>query len=173
MSDKNSTFLNWLDNKIYTVLLKSHSVMPVRLAKLVAMYYTDARIRRQYANYVGLEMGEGTFANLGLKVVPNDNEICVHIGDNVSIAPNTTFVAESAPNNGQEIKELDYVKKSLCKKGDITVEDDVWIGASVTILPGVIIGKCAVIGAGAVVVSDVEPYSIYAGVPARKIRSML
>ena len=41
-----------------------------------------------------------------------------------------------------------------------------------TILPGVTIGKCSVIGAGALVIDNVEPYSIYAGVPARKIRDL-
>ena len=40
------------------------------------------------------------------------------------------------------------------------------------ILPGVRIGKCSIIGAGSVVIGDVEPYGVYAGVPARKIRDI-
>ena len=44
--------------------------------------------------------------------------------------------------------------------------------AAVTILPGVHIGRCAVIGAGSVVTGDVEAYHLYAGVPARKIRDI-
>ena len=60
----------------------------------------------------------------------------------------------------------------MIKDEPIIIEDEVWIGANVTILPGVRIGKCSVIGAGSVVTKDVEEYSIYAGVPARKIRQL-
>lgn len=52
------------------------------------------------------------------------------------------------------------------------IKDDVWVGAGVIILSGVTIGECSVIGAGAVVTKDVEPYTIVAGVPARKIRDI-
>lgn len=52
----------------------------------------------------------------------------------------------------------------------ITVEEDVRIGAHVTLLPGVTIGRGSRIGAGSVVTKDVEPYSIVAGNPARFIR---
>lgn len=64
------------------------------------------------------------------------------------------------------------MRDHLTKAADIVVEDEVWIGADVTILPGVHIGRCAVIGAGSVVTGDVEAYHIYAGVPARKIRDI-
>lgn len=50
------------------------------------------------------------------------------------------------------------------------IEDDVWIGARVTVFSGVIIGKGAIIGSGAVVTRDIPPYSIFAGVPARFIK---
>lgn len=53
----------------------------------------------------------------------------------------------------------------------IVIEDDVWIGARVIILPGVRIGRGSVIGAGSVVTHDVAPYSIVGGNPARLIRS--
>ena len=51
-----------------------------------------------------------------------------------------------------------------------TIGNDVWIAAGVNILHSVRIGDGAIIGAGAVVTKDVEPYSIYAGVPAKKIK---
>jgi acetyltransferase-like isoleucine patch superfamily enzyme len=50
------------------------------------------------------------------------------------------------------------------------VEDDVWIGANAVLRQGVRIGRGAVVGAGAVVLRDVAPYTIVAGVPAREIR---
>ena len=52
----------------------------------------------------------------------------------------------------------------------VIIEDDVWIGTRVIILPGIKIGKGSVIGAGSVVTKDVEPYSIVAGNPAKLIR---
>lgn len=53
--------------------------------------------------------------------------------------------------------------------GRIIIEDDVWIGANCVVTPDVRIGKGAIVGAGAVVTHDVEPYSIVAGVPAKEI----
>lgn len=55
-------------------------------------------------------------------------------------------------------------------KGNIIVNDDVWIGDSALILSGVEIGQGAVIAAGAVVTEDVPPYAIVGGVPARVIK---
>jgi len=55
-------------------------------------------------------------------------------------------------------------------KGDTVVGNDVWIGQNAVILPGVHIGDGAIIGANSVVGSDVEPYTIVAGNPAKPIR---
>jgi virginiamycin A acetyltransferase len=55
-------------------------------------------------------------------------------------------------------------------KGDTVVGNDVWIGQSATILPGVHIGDGVIVGLNSVVGSDVEPYSIVAGSPALLVR---
>ena len=60
-------------------------------------------------------------------------------------------------------------------RGDMTfkpivIEDKVWLGANVTILPGVTIGEGAIVAAGAVVTKDVAPRTVVGGVPAREIR---
>ena len=55
-------------------------------------------------------------------------------------------------------------------KGDTIISNDVWIGQNATILPGVHIGDGAIIGANSVVGSDVDPYTIVAGNPAKPIR---
>ena len=52
----------------------------------------------------------------------------------------------------------------------IVIEDDVWIGARVTVLGGVTIGRGAIVAAGAVVTKNVAPYSIVAGVPAKPLK---
>jgi acetyltransferase-like isoleucine patch superfamily enzyme len=51
----------------------------------------------------------------------------------------------------------------------ITIENDVWLGANVTVLPGVTIHEGAIVGAGAVVTKDVPAHTTVAGVPARPI----
>jgi len=59
------------------------------------------------------------------------------------------------------------------KKREIVIEKDAWLGAGVIVLPGVKIGEGAIIGAGAVVTKDVEPFTIVGGVPAKKIGEVL
>lgn len=61
-------------------------------------------------------------------------------------------------------------RDSYVSKGDILIGNDVWIGYRAIILSGVHIGDGAAIGTGAVVTSDVLPYTIVGGVPARPIR---
>ena len=67
-----------------------------------------------------------------------------------------------------QIRDADYKWKGI---GLVTtIENDVWVGYGSTVMGGVTIGEGSIIGAGSLVTKDVEPYSIYAGVPARKIR---
>ena len=73
-----------------------------------------------------------------------------------------TYVAED------KFEETTWIDKN--ERIQIVIGNDVWIGNRVMIMEGVTIGDGAVIGAGAVVTKDVEPYSVYAGVPAKKIR---
>ena len=143
--------------------------MPKRLIKLVANYYTDARIRKLYWGKLGVHMGTNTFPNLGFQSTSNGEEL-VYIGNNVSIAPNVVLITDSCANNGNMINQISYVADKLTRKDKIVIEDEVWIGANVTILPGITIGTCSVIGAGSVVTKDVDPFCIYAGIPAKKIR---
>ena len=168
MTDK----LKQWDEKIWKFLMNTKIPLPKRLGRLAAMYYPDARIRKKYSSYMGIEMGEGSFANLGIQVIPNDHEICVHIGKNVSIAPNVIFLCGTEPNNGVEIKEFPYIAERVSYYSDIVVEDEAWLGAGCILFPGVQVGRCAVIGAGSVLRTDAEPYGVYAGVPARKIRDL-
>lgn len=163
--------LNKIDAAIYNFLDRNVHIMPKRFVKFIAYFYTDSRIRKRYLEKLNVFMGEGTYANLGF--MPVNNSITpIYIGKNVSIAPYVTLIAEASANNGKAINEIEYVKTIITRKASVVIEDDVWIGANVTILPGVRVGTCSVIGAGSVVLNDVESYSIYAGVPARKIRDL-
>ena len=60
--------------------------------------------------------------------------------------------------------ESDY---GIQKAAPITIEDDAYIGVKATILPGIRIGRMATVGANSLVMSDVPPYGVVLGVPAR------
>lgn len=62
------------------------------------------------------------------------------------------------------------MEREALSKGDIVIEDDVWVGENALILSGVTIRQGAIVAAGAVVTKDVEPYSIVAGIPAKIIK---
>jgi maltose O-acetyltransferase len=162
--------LEWLPSALDSV----GEQLPPRWCRWFAMYYPDASVRRFFWARSGVRMGEGTYANYGMKVVsdPTTSEIAVHIGSSVSIAPGVVFVADSAPNNSSFMQSVPYIKEHLTQKAPIVVGDHVWIGANAVIFPGVTIGECSIVGAGSIVRHDVPPWTIVAGVPAKKIRNI-
>lgn len=97
------------------------------------------------------------------------------IGNFVSIAQQVTFLLD-VEHTTTSISTYPFKTKILetgdeaISKGDIIVDDDVWIGYGATILSGVHIGQGAVIAAGAVVTKDVPPYAIVGGIPANVIK---
>lgn len=86
----------------------------------------------------------------------------IEIGDDCQIAP---FVYIVDSNHGIDKSTRINMQPNIAKP--ISICDDVWIGAHAVVLPGVTIGKGAVIAAGAVVNRDVPPYAIVGGVPAK------
>jgi len=99
------------------------------------------------------------------------------IGDNIIIGNNVAIIGKYDHNFEEvgvpirlssQIRNADYKWKGNNLK--VIIEDDVWIGYGTIILSGVKIGQGSIIAAGSLIVKDVEPYSIYAGHPAKKIR---
>lgn len=120
-----------------------------------------------------VEVGKMTYGKLNVVALSDENML--HIGNYCSIGPNVFFLLSSDHHTDYistfpyKVK-LGFQKEEACSKGDIIVDDDVWIGYNVTILSGVHIGQGAVIGAGSIVTKDVPPYAIVCGNPAKIIK---
>lgn len=90
----------------------------------------------------------------------------IEIGNNVSFGPDVLIW--SANHNYNNPNELPYDSKYIRKK--VFIENNVWIGARVSVVPGVVIGEGAVVALGAVVTKDVPPCSVVGGNPARILK---
>lgn len=95
------------------------------------------------------------------------------LGEKVLLGPRVTIITGNHRTDfvGKSIIEVQDSEKRPGDDQDVVIKDGAWLGANVTILKGVTIGEGAVIAAGAVVTGDVEAYSIYGGVPAKKIKN--
>lgn len=92
----------------------------------------------------------------------------IAISSYVMFGPGVTILGGDHEFKNTKIP-MRFVKDNASRQGSISIGRDSWIGANVTILKGVVVGDGAIIAAGAVVNRDVEPFSIVAGVPSRKI----
>lgn len=120
-----------------------------------------------------VEVGIYTYG--GVNVLTYNDEAKLKIGNYCSIASNVTFIL-SADHYVDHISTFPFKVKVLgeklegVSKGNIVVQDDVWIGYGTTVLSGVTIGQGAVVAAGSVVTKDVPAYAIVGGVPAKIIK---
>lgn len=110
-----------------------------------------------------IALGDHVYANTGLTVI---DDTFVTIGSHVMLGPRVTISAASHPVD-PELRRQAY-QYDL----PVVLEENVWVGAGATILPGVTIGKNSVIGAGSVVERDIPPDVVAAGVPCRVLREI-
>ena len=110
-----------------------------------------------------IEVGENFYTNHNCVILDGAKVI---FGDNVFIAPNCIFSTAGHPLDTQQRNQgLEYAYP-------ITVGDNVWFGASVTVLPGVTIGSNTVIGAGSIVKRDIPSGVVAAGNPCQVLRKI-
>lgn len=118
-------------------------------------------------------IGNSTYGDINILTWNNVNKL--RIGSFCSIAPEVTFILD-AEHHLNTISTYPFKAQTLdlgpeaFSKGDIIIEDDVWIGFRATIMSGVHVGQGAVVAAGAVVTKDVPSYAIVGGVPAKVIK---
>lgn len=125
------------------------------MGKRVVVHFRS-EIRAPY----NLELGDGT--------IIGDNAILdarskLKLGMNVNLSSNVSIYTLQH-NHRSPVFDCEF-ERDL----SVTIEDRVWLGSNVLVLPGVRIGEGAVVCAGAVVTKDVEPYSVVAGIPAHKV----
>jgi acetyltransferase-like isoleucine patch superfamily enzyme len=121
--------------------------LPARVT-IYPPFYTDHGLR--------LDLAEGVFINQGCTFLDYAG---IRLGERVMIGPKVTFITSGHP--------VDPAERRLYLTGaPIDVAENVWIGAGATILPGVSIGRDAVIAAGAIVADDVPAESLVAGTKA-------
>lgn len=110
-----------------------------------------------------IEVGKNFFANYNCTIIDTG---MVRIGDNCQFAPNVGIYTAGHPVHPA-------TRNSLYEYGfDITIGDNVWIGANSVVLPGVTIGSNTVIGAGSVVNRSIPEWTVAAGNPCRVIRTI-
>lgn len=133
----------------------------MRIEDRVRLDGTTVRLELVCSGGAELTIGEGTYINYGSNISATRH---VSIGRDCSIGQYAIIM-----DNDYHQAE-DHTQMGIPKP--VVIEDNVWIGARVTVLPGARIGKGSVIGAHAVVKGDIPPYSLAAGVPARVIRHL-
>lgn len=134
--------------------------------------HNNTSVRREF-NQSLVTVGKATYGCIDILAFTDDSKL--YIGNYCSIANDVRFIL-SADHYIDHISTFPFKVMTLgeeseaISKGDIIVDDDVWIGDRTLILSGVHIGQGAVIAAGSVVTKDVPPYSVWGGVPAKHIK---
>jgi acetyltransferase-like isoleucine patch superfamily enzyme len=113
-----------------------------------------------------IRIGGGTFLNLGVQVAAVD---LVDIGQHCMFA-NGCFVTDGNHRFDDPVRPVPW--QGFTTKGPTVIGDNVWCGANVVITSGVTIGERCVIGSNSVVTTDLPPFSIAAGAPARVLRTI-
>jgi galactoside O-acetyltransferase len=147
-----------------TIYAHPQATGEVHLAENVHLYRWS--IIELGAGNGNLSIDANTYLQAGCTLNPFINSIT--IGKNCMIATRCVLMPYQ---HGHTDPQRPMREQNLTSRGDIVIEDDVWLGAQVCVMDGVTIGQGAIIGAGAVVTKDVPPHSLAVGVPARVSRA--
>ena len=120
--------------------------------------------RFRVANPRNVRIGKDCGVNEGVFILGHES---IDIGDNVVLSAGCMLI-----DSGLALEDFATRESPPHVSRPIVIEDGAWIGAGAIILPGVRIGRKAVVGAGSVVTRDVPPGTVVAGNPARVIREL-
>lgn len=121
-------------------------------------------------NYKNISIGNDVF--IGDRAYFFSSISNIIIGNKVMFGPNVTIRGGNHSSHiiGKYLFDYKEEDKLSTDDADVIIEDDVWVGTNSTILKGVIIRKGTIIAAGSLVTKSTEEYSVYGGVPAKKIK---
>lgn len=147
----------------------SERFLAVSLKKFGVQVSLNANIKRglildnTYRQYTKLHIGDNCF--IGRKVF-------FDLADEIFLEKDSVISEGVSIITHQDVGNRMIKRFYDRKQAKVVVKEGAFIGANSTILCGVTIGKCAVIGAGAVVTKNVEAYSVVGGVPAKFIKKL-
>ncbi|MBE5898610.1 MAG: sugar O-acetyltransferase [Lachnospiraceae bacterium] len=140
---------------------KQQDIMNRLLGSIGSRYEIRAPFYCDYG--FNISIGENFFANFNTVFIDCSRIV---IGNNVMFGPNCCIDGASHPTDSiRRNAGFEYAYP-------ITIEDDVWLGSGVHIMPGITIGRGCVIGAGSIVTKDIPPYSLAVGNPCHVIREI-
>lgn len=153
---------------VFYSILQTGKIPFHTLRNIVYRYFYKANLGKNVIIYSGAEIRSPNKLAIGKGSIIGHYSVLdarnfIEIGENVNFSHGVWLWTEQHNHNSP-----DFSTESP-KNKKITICDRVWLGPRVIVLPGCTIGEGAVVGAGSVVTKDVEPFSINAGIPAKKI----
>lgn len=123
--------------------------------------------RNSYFSYANIAIGNDVYIGPGAFF---STIKLISIGNKVMFGPNVTIIG--GDHNITKIGKFMYDVEDKLDENDqpVLIGNDVWIGTGAIILKGVTVGEGSVVAAGSLITKNVEPYSIVAGIPAKKIK---
>jgi acetyltransferase-like isoleucine patch superfamily enzyme len=131
--------------------------------------YIENRIFREhhiYGDAKRLHLAKTANVNNGFFNLASGN---ITIGDYVFFGHNVTLITGTHDYNKFDLQRQTSIPAS---GNDITIKRGAWISSNATVLGPCVIGEHAVVAAGSVVIHDIEPYTIVAGIPARPVKTI-
>jgi acetyltransferase-like isoleucine patch superfamily enzyme len=143
-----------------------------RVLRFKAAYCPYARLQKLLLRRSGVVVGEEVGLGFGMIIVGIGRKPpALTLKNRCAIGPYVTFVTSSYPDNSKLCGHPE-VNGMMKRFAPICVEEDAWIGAGAIIMPGIVVGREAIVGAGAVVTKDVASYTIVAGIPAKIVSTL-
>jgi acetyltransferase-like isoleucine patch superfamily enzyme len=153
---------------IFYSILQTGKIPFHTVRNFIYRYFYKANLKDNVIIYSGAEIRSPNKLTIGKGSIIGHYSVLdarnfIEIGENVNFSHGVWLWTEQHNHN-----DPDFSTESP-KKKKIIICDRVWLGPRVIVLPGCTIGEGAVVGAGSVVTKDIEPFTINAGIPAKKI----
>lgn len=143
-------------------VLRRHAASLALSASVPTHLIVDNAVTGDYRH---LTMGQHAYLGKGCFL---DLVEAITIEDEAAVSGVCVLLTHGDPGTGRFMERTYFPRVT----GPIRIGRRAWIGAGAVLLPGVTVGECSVVGAGAVVVGDVEPFTVVGGVPARLLRRL-